>query len=121
MLVIHLYRILAVPHFEYAFASWSPYYCKYFDAIQNVQRRFKKFHLPYCDHESKCKALSLLTLRRRKMLHDEMLLFKIFRGRMCIDSRTPLACALMPQLVAQLDSAKEYGVSDRHTLQLYRG
>ena len=52
----------------------------------SVQRRltrfvFRKFHLPYDDYETRCKKLGLLTLRRRRTLHDQMLLYDIVRGR----------------------------------------
>ena len=85
--VIHLYRALVAPHLEYASSIWCPYFIKYSDAIESVQRRFtryvfRKFRLPYSDYETRCKTLKLLTLRRRRMLHDGMMLVKTVRGWM---------------------------------------
>ena len=89
--VMHLYRALVVPHLEYASPVWNPCYNKYMDSIESVQRRFtrfvfRKFHLPYADYETRCKKLGLLTLRRRRILHDQMLLYDIVRGRKKVDS-----------------------------------
>ena len=101
--VLHLYRALVAPQLEYACPIWSPYYVKYIDAIESVQRRFtrfvfRKFNLSYCDYDSRCKWLKIMPLRRRRILHDQMLLFNIVRRRVNTNPQ------LVP-IVLRLDSS----------------
>ena len=89
--ILHLYRTLVQPHLEYACPVWSPNYIKYIDSLESVQRRFtryvfRKFGWPYADYEWRCKTLKLLSLRRRRVLHDQMLLYDVVRGRKKVDS-----------------------------------
>lgn len=90
--VHHLYRTLVSPSLDYASPIWSPYYNKYIDSLESVQRRYtryvyRKFGWQYADYETRCKQLKLLTLRRRRVLHDQMLLFDVVRGKKLVDSR----------------------------------
>lgn len=90
--IMYLYRALVVPHLEFASPIWSPYYVKYVEAIKSVQRRFtrfvfKKFHYPYCEYETRCRQLHLMTLNRRRVLHGQLLLFNLVRERVLVDPR----------------------------------
>ena len=95
--VLHLYRALVAPNLEYACPIWSPYYIKYMDSIESVQRRFtrfvfRKFHLPYAEYEFRCRKLGLLTLRRRRILHDQMLLYDVIRQRKKVNPNIVSIC-----------------------------
>lgn len=90
--VMHLYRSLVLPHLEYCCPVWSPYYLKYVNAIESVQRRFtryvfRKFNIAYSDYETRCKWLFLQTLRRRRVMHDQILLYKLVKRTALTDPR----------------------------------
>lgn len=89
--ILHLYRHLVLPHLEYACTIWSPHYLVHVDAVEAVQRRFtrfvfRKFGLQYCDYHTRARRLKLLTLAKRRVYHDQMLLYKIVNGHTAVSS-----------------------------------
>ena len=95
--IVHLYRVLVLSQLDYASPVWSPSYQKYINAIESVQRRFtrfisRKFNLSYCDYQSCCRWLNLLSLCRRKVLHDQILLYKLVHKRALTDPHIVSFC-----------------------------
>ena len=95
--VLHLYKSLVLLQLEYACQVWSPAYNKYSDAIEVVQRRFtrfvfRKFNVPYCDYDKRLEWLRLISLRRRRMLHDDMFLFKVVHHKIQLNPRIVPIC-----------------------------
>lgn len=89
--IMHLYRHLVLPQLDYACSIWSPYYLNHVAAVEAVQRRFtrfvfRKFDMQYCDYHSRAKKLNLLSLRRRRTLFDQVLLFKLVNGQLAVNS-----------------------------------
>lgn len=68
--IIHLYRALVAPHHydiltlvHHISGGYSHRFTRYV---------FKKFHYPYCDYETRCRQLELMTLQRRRILNDQI-------------------------------------------------
>lgn len=99
-----LYKALVRSQLEYAVSVWYPFYNKYVDMIENVQRRFLRgmhyrcygYYLPYDQLLNKYK---LLTLSSRRQYLEAMNLFKIVRNKLdCIDLNN-LLCYLVPRTI----------------------
>ena len=95
-----LYKTFVRSQLEYAVPIWSPYYKKYIDRIENVQRRFlramhfrcQRTYLQYSQLLSKYKLLTLSS--RRKQL-EVMILYNIVNGNFnCIDLNNVLCYAV---------------------------
>lgn len=85
--VMHLYRTLLLTQLDYCSPVWSPFYQTHIDLVERVQRRFtryvyRKFGFNYESYESRCKALGLLTLRKRRMVADQMLLYSVVNDQL---------------------------------------
>lgn len=70
---------------EYASPVWNPYYDIYTDAIERVQRKFTrivcfKFKIQHDSYEMRLKKLNMISLFNRRLMTDELLLFKILNG-----------------------------------------
>lgn len=72
---------------EYASSVWSPYYNKYIDSLEKVQRRFLRFinyKLGYTideiNYDDLHKLLGLQTLQQRRIYSDICTLFKILNN-----------------------------------------
>lgn len=83
---IYLYKTLIRSQLEYCTPVWNPYYTKYIDQIEAVQRKFIKsvnykcFHAKstYCSLLSK---FSLPTLKVRRSLMDQRFLYNTCHNR----------------------------------------
>lgn len=89
--ILHLYRHLVLPHLDYACLIWSPCFLSHIATVEAVQRRFtrfvfRKFRMQYCDYETRAKKLNLMTLKKRRVLFDQMLLYKIVNGHLAVNS-----------------------------------
>lgn len=67
---------------EYCSPIWSPYYDIHTQEIERVQRRFtrmvyKKFQFPMASYESRLMKLELISLENRRLMFDEITLYKI--------------------------------------------
>lgn len=85
--VKHLYSTLVLSQLDYCATVWSPYYFTHMETLERVQRRFtrfvfRKFKLAPTDYNTRCRALGLLTLRKRRILQDQMMLHSVVRNRL---------------------------------------
>lgn len=67
---------------EYAAPIWNPYYAIHTNEIEKVQRKFTriiayKFKVPRGSYESRMKYMNMLSLKSRRVVLDELLLYKI--------------------------------------------
>lgn len=89
--ILELYQSLVIPHLEYACSIWNPYYDNEIKSIERVQRRFtrymfRKFNCPRAEYHSRANQLKLMTLRRRRVVHDQMTLYNILHSNLMVDS-----------------------------------
>lgn len=89
--IIKLYKTLVLPHLEYASVIWNPFQKNHIDSLEAVQRRFtrylwRKFGNQYTDYDSRLKHLKLLSLRKRRVVADQMLLYNILHGYVAVDA-----------------------------------
>lgn len=101
---LHLYKSIIRPQLEYAVPIWNPYYTKYIEIIELVQRKFLRAMQFRCfrkqtSYQSLLKEYDLLTLQSRRVLLDTMTLFGVCRNKFdCPDLVTGL-CYLIPRTV----------------------
>jgi len=78
--VLQLYKTLVRPHLEYSVQAWIPYYRKYIDLIEKVQRRATKLipSLKNTSYQDRLTFLDLTTLETRR--GDLIEVLKIFKG-----------------------------------------
>ena len=72
-LIVHLYKAIVIPHFEYCIQAWSTYLRKCIDVLEKIQRRATKLipglrDLRYEERLKKC-GLTTLETRRLKILN----------------------------------------------------
>lgn len=72
---------------EYGSAIWNPYYHKYTNLIENIQRKFTrilcyKFKIIYKDYAERLEKLDMTSLFNRRLYFDEILLYKIVSGKL---------------------------------------
>lgn len=70
---------------EYCSSIWSPFYHGYMDKLEKVQNRFTrliyaKFRFPYQKSNVRLQQLEMHSLETRRILRDEIILFKIIHG-----------------------------------------
>lgn len=101
---LHLYKSIIRPQLEYAVPIWNPYYKKYSEMIEVVQRKYLRAVHYRCFHKKiSSKVLSkkydLLSLHSRRILLEMMTLFGICRDKFdCTDLVNSL-CYLVPRTV----------------------
>lgn len=67
---------------EYCSSVWNPYYGNHIHEIERIQKRFtrmiyRKFHFPYEPYEKRLLRLELNSLENRRLMSDEIILYKI--------------------------------------------
>lgn len=101
---LHLYKTIIRPQLEYAVPIWNPYFKKYINMIERVQRKFLrsvhfkffKFSLSYPQLLEKYKILSL---QSRRQLLEAMTLYGICHNKFDCNQLTNSLCYLVPRTV----------------------
>lgn len=80
-----LYNTYVRSIIDYCSPVWSPFYANHIKEIERIQKRFtrmlyRKFHFPTEPYETRLIRLELHSLENRRLLMDEMTLYKIFNG-----------------------------------------
>ena len=83
--LLKLYKTYVRPKLEYNSPVWSPYLSKDIDQIENVQKSFTRYAfrrcgIPYNSYKDRLYKINLDSLRRRRVVFDLILLYKIFYG-----------------------------------------
>jgi hypothetical protein len=80
----YLYISIVRPKLEYCSEIWSPYYDKYVDQLENVQKKFIKYmcyreniEFHRCDYPQLLLKYKLESLKERRIKKDCILTFKI--------------------------------------------
>lgn len=84
--LIKLYNTYVRSRLEYCCTIWNPYYEKYKEQIEKVQRKFTRmlfyrFKWIKPDYQTRLRQLKMKSLETRRLELDEMALFKIIHGR----------------------------------------
>lgn len=88
--VIHLYETLVLSQLDYCSTIWSPFYENHCEVLERIQRRFtrfvfRKFGFSYAEYGARCHVLDLLPLKKRRLLHDQMVLFSVVRSTITVN------------------------------------
>lgn len=100
----HLYKSIIRPQLEYAVPIWNPYYAKYNEAIELVQRKYFRAVLYRCyrkkiSYKLLLKKYNMLTLQSRRTLLDMMTLFDICRNKFDCPPLVNRLCYLVPRTI----------------------
>lgn len=84
---------------EYGSQIWNPFYHIHTSAVENVQRKFTrilcfKFNIPRGTYETRLNTLNLHSLANRRLLADELFLYKTISGKI----NTDLSSHLVPHI-----------------------
>ena len=85
--IVKLYKSLVRPRLEYCIQAWSPYLRKDIDMIERVQRRATRLIEGFSDmsYEDRLEQTGLISLEKRRVRGDLILLFKVMKGFIQID------------------------------------
>lgn len=80
-----LYNLYVRSILEYCSPVWCPHYQSNIDSIERVQKKFtrlifRKFHYPTETYNMRLIRLDLQSLENRRLLSDELMLFRIKNG-----------------------------------------
>lgn len=80
-----LYNTYVRSIIEYCSTIWNPHYGIYIHEIERIQKRFtrmifRKFHYPYEPYKSRLLRLEMNSLENRRLMLDEIVLYKINAG-----------------------------------------
>lgn len=101
---LHLYKSLIRPQLEYAVSIWNPFYTKYKDIIERVQRKFLRAMHFRCyratlSYRKLLEKYKLQTLEDRRTLLEAMTLYGICHNNFdCIDLTNKI-CFVVPRTV----------------------
>ena len=86
-LIIPLYKAIVRPHLEYCIQAWRPYRKKDIDTLERIQRRATKMipELRDLSYEERLQECGLTTLDTRRLIGDQIEVFKILNGYENID------------------------------------
>ena len=101
---LHLYKSIIRPQLEYAVSIWNPYYAKYKESIELVQRKYLR-SMQYrlfrkrISYKHLLIKYDMLTLESRRMLLDTMTLFSVCRNKFDCPDLVKSLCYLVPRTV----------------------
>lgn len=83
--ILKLYYSYVRSRLEYCCSVWNPYYTKYIDMIERVQKKFTRmlyfrFNWEKPNYKTRLKQLHMVSLETRRLQSDEILLHKIIHG-----------------------------------------
>lgn len=106
---IYLFASIIRPTLEYAAMIWNPFYKKYDDQIESVQRKFLrsitwKFERSsnYCAYTDLLAKHSLLSLGGRRLLLESMTLYNLIHGNIDSSAIVNQICYLVPSSSARI-------------------
>lgn len=110
--LIKLYTTYVRSKLEYCSPIWNPYYEKYVEQIEKVQRKFTrmlyyKFKWIKPDYATRLKQLKMQSLETRRLQLDEMLLYKIIHEKVDT-SLTSRICIHQPQRTTRQQSHRTF-------------
>ena len=87
-LIIPLYKAIVRPHLEYCIQAWNPHLRKDVKTLEKIKRRATKLipELRDLTYEERLKECGLTTLETRRIMGDQIEVFKILNGYENIDS-----------------------------------
>lgn len=98
-----LFNALVRNRLEYCSTVWNPYYANAVEQVERVQRKFTrmfyyKFNLgfPRPTYPDRLKRLRMYTLESRRLINDELMLYKLIHGHADSSLRQKL-CFNQPQ------------------------
>ena len=88
-LIVPLYKAIVRPHFEYCIQAWRPYRKKVIDKLETIQRRATKMipELGHLSYESRLLQCGLTTLETRRLIRDQIEVFKIVNSYEDVDRK----------------------------------
>lgn len=92
---ITLYNTYIRSIIEYCSTIWNPHYGIYINELERIQKRFtrmlfRKFHYPYEGYETRLLRLEMNSLENRRLMLDEIVLYKIQNGALITPLRNSL-------------------------------
>lgn len=102
----YLYISLVRPCLEFATIIWNPYYAKYIDSIETVQRKFLRALHYRCyhshgSHDMLLNNYKLLTLESRRLLLGTMFLHRIVHNKYDCSELINKLCYIVPRTVVR--------------------
>ena len=82
-----MYNTFVVPIVEYASQVWNPHLVKDVDLLERIQRKFTK-RIPSLiglNYMARLDSLELLSLEKRRLISDLVLVYKNFHSKVCLD------------------------------------
>lgn len=101
---LHLYNALVRPQIEYVTQVWNPYYLKYIDSLERVQKKFLRItnyrcSRGYLKYSELLTKYNFLSLKQRRMLLGAMMLYNLCHNRFDCTQLTGKLCYSVPRTV----------------------
>ena len=106
---LYLFNSLVRPQVEYACMIWDPYYIKYENAIERVQRKFLstmqyKCRIERLSYEDALNKFKLLTLHSRRLLLQGMMLYGLVHNKFDCSNLIQKIYYIVPRTVVRREA-----------------